>query len=70
MMLNECIIDNKQTFKEIGCEWNYMPFLPNVKKIKQPNFFHFVGIVGKEIINNLIQKNVNIEDFLTWSRKI
>ena len=36
---------------------------------------HFIAkeemiFVGKEIINNLIQKNVNIEDFLTWSRKI
>ena len=70
MMLNEFIIENKQTFKEIGCEWNYMPFLPNVKKIKKPNFFHFIGIVGKEIINNLLQKNVNIEDFLKWSRRI
>ena len=57
-------------FKEIGSEWNYMPFLPNVVKIKKPNFFHFVGITGKEIINSLIEKKVNIEDFLTWSREI
>ena len=70
MMLNEFIIENKEIFNEIGPEWNYMPFLPNIKKIKKPNFFHFVGITGKEIINSLIQKKVNIEDFLTWSRKI
>ena len=70
MMLNEFIIENKDIFKAIGSEWNYMPFLPNAVKIKKPNFFHFVGITGKEIINSLIHKKVNIENFLTWSREI
>ena len=70
MMLNEFIIENKKIFNEIGSEWNYMPFLPNVKKITKPNFFHFVGVTGKGIINSLIDKNVNIENFLTWSREI
>ena len=70
MMLNEFIIENKEIFEEMGSEWNYMPFLPNVKKIKKPNFFHFVGVTGKGIINSLVDKNVNIENFLTWSREI
>jgi hypothetical protein len=41
-----------------------MPFSPNYKKIQNPNFFHFVGIVGKEIINKLQDKNINVEYFL------
>ncbi len=69
MLLNEFIIENKEIFKEIGCEWNYMPFLPNSKIIEKPNFFHFVGILGKEIINKLQDKNINIEYFLNKLRK-
>ena len=34
------------------------------KRIKKPNFFHFVGMVGKEIINKLQDKNINVEFFL------
>ena len=69
MMLNEFIIENKKLFSEIGSEWNYMPFLPNSKIIKKPNFFHFVGIMGKEIINELQNKNINIENFLKEIKK-
>jgi hypothetical protein len=64
MLLNEFIIENKKIFNELGCEWNYMPFLENSAKIKKPNFFHFVGILGKEIINTLQNKNIDIESFL------
>ena len=69
MMLNEFILENREIFTEIDCEWNYMPFLPNSKIIQSPNFFHFVGILGKEIINNLQNKNINIEDFLFQIKK-
>ena len=69
MMLNEFIIENRELFSEIGCEWNYMPFLPNSKITKKPNFFHFVGIIGKEIINKLQHKKINIENFLKEIRK-
>ena len=69
MMLNEFIIENRELFSEIGCEWNYMPFLPNSKIIQNPNFFHFVGIMGKEIINNLQNKNIDIENFLKEIKK-
>ena len=69
MLLNEFIIKNKEIFKEIGFEWNYMPFLPNSKVIERPNFFHFVGILGKELINKLQDKNINIEYFLNKLRK-
>ena len=69
MLLNEFIVENKEIFTEIGNEWNYMPFLPNSKIIKKPNFFHFVGILGKEIINKLQEKNINIENFLSEIRK-
>ncbi len=69
MLLNEFIINNKTNFLELGCEWNYMPFLPNSNKTDQPNFFHFVGIMGKKIINSLQEKKINIEDFLNQIRK-
>ena len=68
MLLNEFIIENKKIFSEIGCEWNYMPFLPNSLKIQKPNFFHFVGIIGKEIINKLQEKKIDIETFLNQIR--
>lgn len=64
MLLNEFIIENTKIFNELGCEWNYMPFLENSPKIQKPNFFHFVGIYGKEIINTLQKKNIDIEKFL------
>jgi hypothetical protein len=64
MLLNEFILENKKLFNEMGNEWNYMPFSPNFTKIKKPNFFHFVGMVGKEIINKLQDKNINVEFFL------
>ena len=64
MLLNEFIINNKHQFTELGSEWNYMPFLPNSIKIQKPNFFHFVGIMGKQIINSLQEKNINIKNFL------
>ena len=65
MLLNEFILQNNKLFSEIGCEWNYMPFLENSTKINKPNFFHFVGMVGKHIINKLQEKNIRIESFLS-----
>ena len=65
MLLNEFILQNNKLFSEIGCEWNYMPFLENSTKTNNPNFFHFVGIVGKHIINMLQEKNIRIEGFLS-----
>ncbi len=70
MMLNEFIIENRNLFKEIGSEWNYMPFLPNSTITEKPNFFHFIGILGKQIINNLQSKNIKIENFLKEIIKI
>jgi hypothetical protein len=65
MLLNEFILQNNKLSSEIGCEWNYMPFLENSTKTNTPNFFHFVGIVGKHIINKLQEKNIRIESFLS-----
>lgn len=64
MLLNEFILENLDIFNELGGEWNYMPFLPNAKKIQKPNFFHFVGIIGKEIINKLQQNQISVIEFL------
>ena len=70
MLLNEFIIENKNIFKELHCKWNYMPFLPNSQKTENPYFFHFVGIHGKKIINQLQQNNISIIDFLNEIKKI
>ena len=69
MLLNEFIIQNKNAFTELGSEWNYMPFLTNAIKIQNPNFFHFVGIHGKNIINRLQNYEINILDFLQEIKK-
>ena len=69
MLLNEFILQNNNLFSEIGCEWNYMPFLENSPKIKKPNFIHFVGIVGKQIINKLQDNNISLVSFLTELKK-
>ncbi len=70
MLLNEFIIENKNIIQELGSEWNYMPFLPNSEKIDNPNFFHFLGIQGKMIINKLQDRNINILDFLEKAKKL
>ena len=41
MMLNEYLIENEIEFNELGCEWNYMPFLPNSEKNNQAKFLSF-----------------------------
>ena len=69
MLLNEYILSNKKLFKELGAEWNYMPFLHNSPKILKPNFFHFVGIHGKMIINKLQDSNIEISNFLKNIKK-
>ncbi len=69
MLLNEFILQNNKLFSEIGCEWNYMPFLENSSKTNKPNFFHFVGIVGKHIINKLQDNNISLESFLSELKK-
>ena len=69
MLLNEFIIENRNIFTELGNEWNYMPFLTNSQKIKNPNFFHFVGIHGKNLINELQKNRISILDFLKELKK-
>ncbi len=69
MLLNEFIIENRNIFTELGNEWNYMPFLTNSQKIKNPNFFHFVGIHGKNLINELQKNRISILDFLKKLKK-
>ena len=69
MLLNEFILQEKNSFSELSCKWNYMPFLPNSEKTDNPNFFHFLGIQGKMIINKLQDKNINILDFLQKAKK-
>ncbi len=69
MLLNEFILEHPSIFKELGCEWNYMPFLPNSVKIKKPNFFHFVGIAGKQLIKKLQINKIDIEKFLEEIKK-
>ena len=70
MLLNEFILEYPNIFTEIGCEWNYMPFLQNSIKTSDPNFFHFVGIIGKQIINKLQQNRISIINFLEEVKKL
>jgi len=69
MLLNEYILEQINPFNELSSEWNYMPFLPDSVKVNKPNFFHFVGILGKKIINKLQDNNIDILDFLQKARK-
>tara|TARA_B100000963_G_C22598329_1_gene658984 strand:+ start:435 stop:1157 length:723 start_codon:yes stop_codon:yes gene_type:complete len=69
MLLNEYILSKNRAFTELGCEWNYMPFLENSAKTHSPNFFHFVGIQGKIILNKLQENNINIIKFLNKFKK-
>ena len=69
MMLNEFILENKNIFNELGSEWNYMPFLPNSSKNHNPNFFHFIGINGKYLINKLQENKISVIDFLNEIKK-
>lgn len=69
MLLNEFIIENKKIFQELDPQWNYMPLLPNSKRIDKPYFFHFVGIHGKKIINQLQDNKIPIVDFLEEIKK-
>lgn len=67
MMLNEYILHtlDKSFFQEIEFKWNYMPFLINTKKIKNPNFYHFVGYLGTQVISYIIN-NIKIENLETY----
>lgn len=64
MMLNEYILENQNNFTRLDDKWNYMPFLPNAKIIDKPNFFHFVGVHGKELIKIILDNGFDINDFL------
>ena len=68
-LANAIVEENKNIFQELGSEWNYMPFLQNSKKLAKPNFFHFVGISGKQIINRLQDNKIDILDFLQEIKK-
>ena len=67
MMLNEYFLEKKEfiNLSILDNKWNYMPTLPNNIKLNSINFFHFVGIVGKILINFMIQHNIKINDFIT-----
>ena len=64
MMLNEYILDNKENFNILDNKWNYMPFLKNSVSINRPNFFHFVGIHGKQLVQLILKNKFEINDFI------
>jgi len=45
-------------------------FLENYIKMNKPNFFHFVGIFGKNIINKFKDNNISMMSFLSELKKI
>ena len=64
MMLNEYILDNSKQFNILDNKWNYMPFLKNSIAINRPNFFHFVGIHGKQLVQLILKHKFEINDFI------
>lgn len=71
MMLNEYILNTLdiKLFHELDDKWNYMPFLPASKKVINPNFYHFVGYLGSQVINYIVDnigyKNISsLESYL------
>ena len=72
-LLNEYILKYPEFFNEISNKWNYMPFLENIQKIRnlykelkvdKPNFFHFVGILGKTYLLELLKQTSDIKGVL------
>ena len=70
MMLNEYILNSldKKLFNELDFKWNYMPFLPGSKKVTHPNFYHFVGYLGSQVIDYIIDNidNKNIDSLESY----
>ena len=64
MMLNEYILENKNNFNVLDMKWNYMPFLKNSVPVKNPNFFHFVGIHGKKLVQLILDNKFEVNDFV------
>ena len=64
MMLNEYILEYEKKFNILSNKWNYMPFLKNAEPINSPNFFHFVGIHGKKLVELILRHKFEINDFI------
>lgn len=71
MMLNEYLYDYKESinFNLLDSSWNFMPFLGGSQKKIIPNFYHFVGSGGKEVISFYLEfkkkvPEMNLEYFL------
>ena len=71
MMLNEYLNESKGSinFNLLDSSWNFMPFLGDMKKNIMPNFYHFVGSGGKEVISFYLEfkkkvPEMNLEYFL------
>ena len=72
-LLNEYILKYPRFFTEINNKWNYMPFLESTQKVgnlykdlkvDKPNFFHFVGILGKTYLLELQKQTNDIKSIL------
>ena len=57
MMLNEYLLEHKDKieFNILDKKWNYMPFLDDSPVKISPNFYHFVGKAGKELIHFFLE---------------
>jgi hypothetical protein len=64
MMLNEYLYEHKDKidFNLLDKKWNYMPFLDNNPKKILPNFYHFVGKGGKELISFFLEFKKKVPD--------
>ena len=78
-LLNEYILKYPRFFTEINNKWNYMPFLESAQKVgnlykdlkvDKPNFFHFIGILGKTYLLELQKQTNDIKSALEDAMRI
>jgi len=64
-LLNEFLYlnDKNFNFEILNKKWNYWPQINDSEKIK-PNIIHFAGGDGSDYLSNLLDKNIDIKNYL------
>ncbi|MDA9814004.1 hypothetical protein N9B95_03085 [Candidatus Pelagibacter sp.] len=55
--------DKNFNFEILNKKWNYWPQINDSEKIK-PNIIHFAGGDGSDYLSNLLDKNIDIKNYL------
>jgi len=64
MMFNEFLLEKKVAFTPLTESWNYMPVLSGSTPGLNSNFMHLVGIPGKNLLTQIINKKLPIRETL------